>query len=307
MIKVDIVNEVSRLADITKVKAEVAVDAVFDAMRASMMRGERIELRGFGVFQVKPRKRGIGRNPRTGKEVPHPSRPDDPVQARQGTAEHRRAYGVSSEQLPPPPQSPAEVVPVEDAAHRVGRALATRGAAARARPVPAQLQAPHRALPADALHDDVQRRSSSTCTCGWAARCRPGRIRSRCSSTRSSSSAGSAFSLPLLIILSAHEFGHYVACRIHNVDATLPYLPAGAAASNRHARRGDSDQGGVPVQAGAVRHRRRRADCRLRGAPPVPLLGRHAVDRRAGPRTGRTCSISASRCSSRRSRGCTSA
>ena len=69
MIKVDIVNEVSRLADITKVKAEVAVDAVFDAMRTSMQRGERIELRGFGVFQVKPRKRGIGRNPRTGKEV----------------------------------------------------------------------------------------------------------------------------------------------------------------------------------------------------------------------------------------------
>ena len=34
-----------------------------------MQRGERIELRGFGVFQVKPRKRGIGRNPRTGKEV----------------------------------------------------------------------------------------------------------------------------------------------------------------------------------------------------------------------------------------------
>src|SRR3954453_22693518 len=68
MIKVDIVNEVSRIADITKVKAEVAVDAVFEAMRISMQRGERIELRGFGVFQVKPRKRGIGRNPRTGKE-----------------------------------------------------------------------------------------------------------------------------------------------------------------------------------------------------------------------------------------------
>ena len=57
------------MAEITKVKAEVAVDAVFDAMRTSMQRGERIELRGFGVFQVKPRKRGIGRNPRTGKEV----------------------------------------------------------------------------------------------------------------------------------------------------------------------------------------------------------------------------------------------
>jgi DNA-binding protein HU-beta len=72
MIKVDIVNEVSRLAEITKVKAELAVDAVFDAMRISMQRGERIELRGFGVFQVKPRKRGIGRNPRTGREVKIP-------------------------------------------------------------------------------------------------------------------------------------------------------------------------------------------------------------------------------------------
>ncbi|MEO7192697.1 MAG: site-2 protease family protein [Vicinamibacterales bacterium] len=35
------------------------------------------------------------------------------------------------------------------------------------------------------------------------------------------------YSLPLLTILSAHEFGHYFACRYHNVDATLPYfLPA---------------------------------------------------------------------------------
>jgi membrane-associated protease RseP (regulator of RpoE activity) len=34
---------------------------------------------------------------------------------------------------------------------------------------------------------------------------------------------GLLFSVPLLIILSAHEFGHYVACRIHKVDATLPY------------------------------------------------------------------------------------
>jgi DNA-binding protein HU-beta len=69
MIKVDIVNEVSKVAEITKVKAELAVDAVLEAMKDSLMRGDRIELRGFGVFQVKPRKRGIGRNPRTGKEV----------------------------------------------------------------------------------------------------------------------------------------------------------------------------------------------------------------------------------------------
>ena len=69
MIKVDIINKVSTVADITKVKSVVAVEAVLDAMKEAMKRGERIELRGFGVFQVKPRKRGIGRNPRTGKEV----------------------------------------------------------------------------------------------------------------------------------------------------------------------------------------------------------------------------------------------
>ena len=69
MIKVDIINEVAVAADITKVKAIVAVEAILNALKESMRRGERIELRGFGVFLVKPRKKGIGRNPRTGKEV----------------------------------------------------------------------------------------------------------------------------------------------------------------------------------------------------------------------------------------------
>jgi DNA-binding protein HU-beta len=54
-------------------KAEQAVDALFHSMKEALMRGERIELRGFGVFVVKPRKRGVGRNPRTGEEVAIPS------------------------------------------------------------------------------------------------------------------------------------------------------------------------------------------------------------------------------------------
>ena len=69
MIKADIINLVSKAADITRVKADEAVEAVLDALKSSMQRGERIELRTFGVFQVKPRKKGIGRNPRTGREV----------------------------------------------------------------------------------------------------------------------------------------------------------------------------------------------------------------------------------------------
>lgn len=69
MIKLDIVNEVVNKTGITKTKAEQAVETVFEGMKRALERGERIELRGFGVFNVRPRKTGIGRNPRTGAEV----------------------------------------------------------------------------------------------------------------------------------------------------------------------------------------------------------------------------------------------
>ncbi len=72
MIKLDIINEVVNRTGITKTKAEVAVETVFDAMKKALQAGDRIELRGFGVFNVKPRKTGIGRNPRTGEEVQIP-------------------------------------------------------------------------------------------------------------------------------------------------------------------------------------------------------------------------------------------
>ena len=54
---------------VTRTEAEHAVETVFNAMKDSLGRGQRIELRRFGVFNVKPRKTGIGRNPRTGEEV----------------------------------------------------------------------------------------------------------------------------------------------------------------------------------------------------------------------------------------------
>ena len=72
MIKQDIVARVSAKMGMTKVRAEEAVDCVIGALKNAMKEGERIELRGFGVFVVKPRKSGIGRNPRTGAEVPIP-------------------------------------------------------------------------------------------------------------------------------------------------------------------------------------------------------------------------------------------
>ena len=73
MIKLDIINRLADQTGIPKLKAEQAVDALFHSMKEALGRGDRIELRGFGVFIVKPRKRGVGRNPRTGEEVAIPS------------------------------------------------------------------------------------------------------------------------------------------------------------------------------------------------------------------------------------------
>jgi DNA-binding protein HU-beta len=73
VIKLDIINRVADKTGVPKMKAEQAVEALFQSMKEALTRGERIELRGFGVFVVKPRKRGVGRNPRTGEEVAIPS------------------------------------------------------------------------------------------------------------------------------------------------------------------------------------------------------------------------------------------
>jgi DNA-binding protein HU-beta len=73
VIKLDIINRLADETGIPKLKAEQAVEALFNSMKDALSRGDRIELRGFGVFIVKPRKRGVGRNPRTGEEVAIPS------------------------------------------------------------------------------------------------------------------------------------------------------------------------------------------------------------------------------------------
>lgn len=69
MIKQDLIQRVVDRTGLPRIKAEAAVDAIFDAMKQALAKDDRIELRGFGVFNVKPRKTGVGRNPRTGAEV----------------------------------------------------------------------------------------------------------------------------------------------------------------------------------------------------------------------------------------------
>ena len=50
-------------------EAKRAVDTVFDEITKALIKGDRIELRGFGAFRVKTRRARVGRNPRTGETV----------------------------------------------------------------------------------------------------------------------------------------------------------------------------------------------------------------------------------------------
>jgi integration host factor subunit beta len=54
--------------------AEVAVKAILDAMTMSLVKGQRIEIRGFGSFGINYRPPRIGRNPKSGETVPVPEK-----------------------------------------------------------------------------------------------------------------------------------------------------------------------------------------------------------------------------------------
>jgi len=73
MNKVDLVGVVHEKLGGTKVAAEEAVGALFDAITASLKRGEEVSIAGLGIFSVKARAARSARNPRTGEMVQVPA------------------------------------------------------------------------------------------------------------------------------------------------------------------------------------------------------------------------------------------
>ncbi|MBI2841207.1 MAG: integration host factor subunit beta [Acidobacteria bacterium] len=70
MIKSDIVNVICERLKYNRPRAEMAVEELLQIMKDDLKTGERIELRGFGVFLVRAKKTGVGRNPKTGEQIP---------------------------------------------------------------------------------------------------------------------------------------------------------------------------------------------------------------------------------------------
>ena len=73
MNKAELVAAVAEKAGLSKKDSEKAINAAFDAITASLVAGEKVQLVGFGAFEVKERGARVGRNPQTKEEITIPA------------------------------------------------------------------------------------------------------------------------------------------------------------------------------------------------------------------------------------------
>ncbi|AKO93972.1 MULTISPECIES: HU family DNA-binding protein [Priestia] len=73
MNKTDLINAVAEASELSKKDATKAVDAVFDTILDALKEGDKVQLIGFGNFEVRERAARKGRNPQTGDEIEIPA------------------------------------------------------------------------------------------------------------------------------------------------------------------------------------------------------------------------------------------
>lgn len=70
MNKAELINAVAAATEFSKKDAEAAVNAALEAITTALQEGDKVQLVGFGSFEVKTRAARVGRNPKTGEEIP---------------------------------------------------------------------------------------------------------------------------------------------------------------------------------------------------------------------------------------------
>ncbi len=73
MNKADLVNKVAEATEMSKKDTGRVIDALFDVITEALHRGERVQLVGFGNFELRERSARKGRNPQTGEEIDIPA------------------------------------------------------------------------------------------------------------------------------------------------------------------------------------------------------------------------------------------
>ena len=74
MTKAELIEEVSRVVEMTRKDSEVIVEAIFESVVRALRGGDKIEIRGFGSFRTRQRQPRVGRNPKTGARVDVPAK-----------------------------------------------------------------------------------------------------------------------------------------------------------------------------------------------------------------------------------------
>lgn len=75
MTKSALIEKVAEKAgDLTRAQVEIIVDTVFESMQSALIKGDKVEIRGFGNFRLKTRKPREARNPKTGEQVQVPAK-----------------------------------------------------------------------------------------------------------------------------------------------------------------------------------------------------------------------------------------
>lgn len=69
MNKAQLANEIAKKTKLSKTKSWETISATFDSIKASLKKGQKVSLVGFGSFSVKNRKARTGRNPKTGETI----------------------------------------------------------------------------------------------------------------------------------------------------------------------------------------------------------------------------------------------
>lgn len=71
--KAELVNDIAEATGLTKKDATTALETVFNSIKDSLVKGEDVQLVGFGKFEVRERAARKGRNPQTGEEIQIPA------------------------------------------------------------------------------------------------------------------------------------------------------------------------------------------------------------------------------------------
>ena len=73
MNKTELIAAVAEKAGLTKKDAERVINATFESITASLVKGEKVQVSGFGIFEAKTREARVGRNPRTKETIQIPA------------------------------------------------------------------------------------------------------------------------------------------------------------------------------------------------------------------------------------------